>query len=223
MPTEKCNICGCDINVKLTQREPRVEKNGICDYCFHAGRPTHEWDRWRLEMPRDYCEWIYRLVKREKPKAIFEIGLGPGASSVATLLATEEFKTRVVTVDINPQYPRVEVVESICHAKDRWHVECSDSVFYAKHLRYKEEIFNYIYIDGGHSVKCVFADACACYDILTFGGLMVFDDCGTTEFGSMVNEGIAEFIRLHENMEEEFPDLGVINPHGARVFRKLPA
>lgn len=183
-------------------------------------KPTHEWDRWRLEMPRDYCEWIYRLVKREKPQSVFEVGLGPGASSTATLLATEEFKSRVTTVDINPQYPRVEVVEAICHAKDRWHVECDDSADYAEELNSVGAKFDYIYIDGGHGADSVFEDAMMCYGILNFGCLMVFDDCGTEAFGASVNEGIRLFLDRNPDMIEEFPDLGVVNPHGARVFRK---
>ena len=35
---EKCKICNCRLDVKVIQVENRINKDGICDYCFYAGR-----------------------------------------------------------------------------------------------------------------------------------------------------------------------------------------
>lgn len=183
--------------------------------------PTYNWDRWQLGSPSEYLEWIYRMVTREgPPKSILEIGLGPGASTVATLLATEQDLIAVNTVDINPPPTTIQRVEELVHPAKRWNLIYGDSSEFMDSTPMK---FDYIYIDGDHSEEGVFRDAVAAYRILSPGGVIVFDDAGAIEFTIGVNAGIKRAFENIKDLVEEFPDLDVINPNGPRVFRKSNA
>lgn len=184
--------------------------------------PTYNWDRWQLGSPSEYLEWIYRMVTREFPKSILEIGLGPGASTVATILATQEDKIPVTTIDINPPTKSIERVEELTHPGKRWNLVYGDS---SQIMDTMKEQFDYIYIDGDHSEDGVYRDAIAAYRVLNSRGVIVFDDAGAKEFTVGVNAGIKRFLNFADGsygslLTEEFPDLDVINPNGPRVFRK---
>lgn len=182
--------------------------------------PTHNWDRWQLGSPSEYLEWIYRLITCEKPKFILEIGLGPGASTVATILATDIDKTPITTIDINPPPPSIQRVEELTHPGHRWNLMYGDSSEVMEKLLHQGLKFDYIYIDGDHSEEGVFRDATSAYPILLPGGIIVFDDAGAIEFTIGVNLGIARAFTSIKDLVEEFPDLDVINPNGPRIFRR---
>lgn len=184
--------------------------------------PTYNWDRWQLGSPSEYLEWIYRMVKRENPKKILEIGLGPGASTVATILAAKDLlleKNEIVltTIDINPPVKTIERVEELLHPGDAWILIYGDS---SEVMNTFNDRFDYIYIDGDHSEEGVFRDAQAAYPILAKDGVIIFDDAGAPEFTVGVNAGIKRSIENIRGIKEEFPDIDVINPNGPRIFRK---
>lgn len=181
--------------------------------------PTYNWDRWQLGSPSEYLEWIHRLVILKKPLSILEVGLGPGASTVSTLLATQERGIVVNTIDINPPPRSIERVEELVHPGKRWNLMYGDSPTIMEML--PAESFDYIYIDGDHSEEGVYRDAVAAYALLAPGGTLVFDDAGAPEFTVGVNAGIKRALVGKKDLVEEFLDLDVINPNGPRVFRRL--
>lgn len=190
--------------------------------------PTYNWDRWQLGFPSEYLEWIYRLVRRENPQSILEIGLGPGASTVATILATGDvpnpenkpITTPITTIDINPPPPSIKRVEELTHPGPRWNLVYGDSSERMEELYGKGHKFDYIYIDGDHSEEGVYRDAVAAYSLLKRDGVLVFDDAGAPEFTVGVNAGIKRALSGFHDLNEFHPDLDVVNPNGPRVFRR---
>lgn len=180
--------------------------------------PSHNWDRWQLGSPSEYLEWIYRMVKKENPSSILEIGLGPGASTVATILATDDSHIPITTIDINPPPPSIQRVEELTHPGRRWNLMYGDS---SEVMTSLTNHFDYIYIDGDHSEEGVFRDATAAYKLLLPGGVIIFDDAGAREFKEGVNAGISRAFKSITDLVEELPELDVINPNGPRVFRRV--
>lgn len=186
--------------------------------------PTYNWDRWQLGFASEYLEWIYRLIRKENPQSILEVGLGPGASTVAAILAVGDvpnphnkpIMTVVTTIDINPPPKSIERVEELTHPGKRWNLLYGDSSEVMERMTNR---FDYVYIDGDHSEEGVYRDAVAGSRLVNPGGILIFDDAGAKEFIIGVNAGIK---RWHDSslFKEEFPNLDVINPHGARVFRR---
>lgn len=58
-------------------------------------------------------------------------------------------------------------------------------------------LFDFIYIDGDHSLEAVFKDGCEAFKVLRIGGIILFDDYDGWE--EQTTLGINKFLELHKN------------------------
>jgi predicted O-methyltransferase YrrM len=158
---------------------------------------------------------MYRFYKKFQPKSVFECGLGPGGSALAYLLTNPLGK--LVSVDVEPRSDSVQTVNNLLgYPVDWvWIWDESQSV-----LRRTKSKFELLYVDGDHRTHGVYHDALYGDSILEKGGIVLFDDAG-----NVWKENICRAIEMWlidcPWYEEFVVDLGIVNPDGPRMFRKL--
>jgi predicted O-methyltransferase YrrM len=174
--------------------EPYVDSmvpNGVLKEIFATGivhtsegqpRPLHS------NVNKAYAEALYRLVKRERPQNVLEVGLAYGISALAILTALEENGSgRLVSID-----PK----QSVESEHDWWGIGVTNIA--KAGLTHRHELiedFDYLvlprllaegrridlaYIDGWHTFDYTMLDLFYCDKLLKVGGIVGVNDLGFT-------------------------------------------
>lgn len=150
-------------------------------------RPVQEWN-W------EYLEAHYDLVKVRKPKVILELGVEYGFSTVAILLAAEEFNSEMWSVDVKLRDEALKAVQNLASVHMcRWHPLEMNDLDFEKQCNF---LFDYIYIDTEHAYEHCSKEIEAFYPHLAENGIMAFHDVSAGQ-GTEVFRAIKEFLAQH--------------------------
>ena len=173
---------------------------------------VHDWLFWHegADGP-DYSQSLYELARYFKCKRGLEIGVRFGKSALPFLLANKD--ATLVGIDPNPEFPIEEFMKEQGVA-DRFHFVRGYSP--GAVAQFKDQKFDWIYIDGRHDYDGVLADYEATKDMVAPGGIMVFDDMDKTlGYGTDVADVLAD-LGLEYKTNEDF---GLTpNPHKAGII-----
>lgn len=123
---------------------------------------------------------LAQLVLTISPHASLEIGLGTGGSAIAIAAARryQGLKAKHVVLDpVNPRKPQVglsEIAKCGLDSQVSWFPERSEVYFQGAALR--GEKYDFIFVDGGHTIGQVVADAFFLHPVLRPRGVVVFHD-----------------------------------------------
>lgn len=158
----------------------------------------------------DYSQSLYELAKHFKCKNGLEIGVRFGKSALPFLLANDD--ATLIGIDPNPEFPIVEFMNDRGVADRFTFVNAASPEAV---VPFKDMKFDWIYIDGRHDYEGVRLDYEATKDMLTPGGIMVFDDCDDTlGYGTDVPRFLIDYNIKYITNEE----LGLCpNPHKAAI------
>jgi predicted O-methyltransferase YrrM len=180
-----------------------------------------DWDLWNEGADGDgYCQSLYELSKHFKPAVGLEIGVRFGKSAYSTLKGSPKLK--LYGIDPDPEYPVEDFMEN--HGMKNRFIFIRDRSPEAL-SQFKNETFDWIYIDGLHDYDGVFMDFKGCWPLLKKGGVMIFDDYDfELGYGTGVRQMLEE--RTKEITGKKFvhktmADYGCHpNPHQAAILIK---
>lgn len=179
-----------------------------------------DWDFWdEGEDKEDYCQSVYELAKKFKPKRGLEIGVRFGKSALASMLGSPEME--LIGIDPNPEYPVEEFMRNRVGNRFLFINERSPNAL----DRFEPEYFDWIYVDGLHDFHGVRVDFEATWPLLKKGGIMILDDYDDTlGYGTEVREMLkqyAEPVTGKPFIHKSTKDYGLHpNPHQAAILIK---
>lgn len=170
-----------------------------------------DWNLWSEGADgEDYCQSLYELAKHFKCKRGLEIGVRMCKSAYSFLMASDD--STLVGIDPNPEFEVAEFMDAMgMSERFTWIYGSSPDV--VEPLRYKR--FDWIYIDGRHDYEGVKQDWLMVKDMVSEGGIIVFDDNKEgLGYGTDVPRFLTDFGIEYKTNE----DFGLHpNPHYAAV------
>jgi hypothetical protein len=160
----------------LDKVEPR--DTYLANYLWH-------WNRWGDEFFDQYCLGFF-MGMTKNPKNILEIGSRTGLSLCQLLSGCKDFEgKRVVCFDLwddglsNPEL----IKKYLDHLAIAVHIEFyqGDSrITVPEFKKTNKDKFDYVLVDGGHSDETASVDLENVVDLVSQGGIIVFDDISAT-------------------------------------------
>jgi predicted O-methyltransferase YrrM len=172
------------------------------------------------EIPYEYAEALYRLVLRQRPQVVVEVGMAFGLSTLAILTALDEVggPGRLLSIDpgqsMNFHGVGVANVERSGLAARHELVEQPDFVALPALLSRGTSI-DLAYVDGWHTFDHVLLDFFYLDKMLGPGGLIGFNDCNWPAV-----EKALGFVTTHRKYEELPVEFRVDRRKG-RMLRSL--
>lgn len=167
------------------QRSPRSDIEGIrAEFELHAqtGQFTH---RWFDTYIASWCLTLPKVVDRDEPIRILEIGSWEGRSTL--FLLTYFRKAELTCVDTwagGDEHQHTAALDHLEERFDRNIAAFADRITKCKgfssqvlpHLIGEKQSFDLVYVDGSHASHDVLIDGVTSWRMLRTGGVMIFDD-----------------------------------------------
>ena len=177
----------------------------------------------------EFAVTLHRLVADRKPRAVLEVGMAQGVSSVAIMTALDNGRLTSIDPDETTRWQGVGVGElSRMGFADRHRlIEDYDYLALPMLLRAGER-FDIAYIDGWHTVDYTLLDLFYIDKMLEVGGVVGVNDCGFAAVDAAVRMFLThrDYVELPLNgprYQLAFRGNGRVLPVGAgRLFGALP-
>ena len=157
----------------------------------------------------EFAAALYRLVRREQPRSVLEIGLAHGASALAILTALEENGVgRLISIDPHQsgdggwRGAGVANIKAAGLAHRHQLIEEPDFLALPDLVRADTRV-QLVYIDGWHTFDYALLDFFYADKLLDVGGLVGFNDCFYPSI-----ERVLRFVTRHRRYRAEDVGLG---------------
>jgi predicted O-methyltransferase YrrM len=147
----------------------------------------------------EHLPTLYSLVVESKAKAILELGVRTGESTVALLEAAQATNGHVTSLDIDPCLAAREMIGRY-GLDSRWTFVHEDDLVWGAAWD-KAKPWDFIFIDTSHLYEHTKKEIALFEPLLRPGGIMVFHD--TTAFPQAVLVPIQEFLSGHPGFRFE--------------------
>jgi predicted O-methyltransferase YrrM len=137
--------------------------------------PENRQEAVRVAADRALCELLYALVENLKPLVTLEIGLAYGASAAHIIAASEGHHTIIEAFPKSTQYYGEKNLEKLELSRFCEVIYARSDITLAKLAadKFRPE---FVFIDGGHKFDDIFVDFHFVSQMVTQGGMIVFDD-----------------------------------------------
>jgi predicted O-methyltransferase YrrM len=163
----------------------------------------------------EFANALYRLVRRERPHRVLEVGMAHGATALAILTALTENGETAHLTSIDPFQQtdwqgigRLNVERS--GFADMHTLLCDYDYLALPRLMSSGETFDFAYIDGWHNFEYALLDFFYVDKMLDVGGVVGFNDCDWLPVRSVLN-----FVERHRDYEQV--DAGLPPLYGGRA------
>lgn len=151
---------------------------------------------------RVHADALYRMVFKQEPNLMIEIGLANGVSSIASLSAMQDAGKNGRLISIDPNQTSewsgkgVANVNSCGLSSQHQLIEKVDYLALPELLAQRHKI-DFAYIDGWHTFDYTLLDFFYLDKMLRVGGVIGFNDCGFRAVHKVLN-----FVLSHRKYEE---------------------
>ena len=157
---------------------------------------------------------LYKTISLYKPSNVLEVGMAFGTSSLAILSALKKLGQNGRLISIDPSQTTAFAAQGIINVQHAGlqdlHELIEECDFIALPTLLKQsKKFDFIYIDGWHTIDYVLLDIFYCDKLLKPGGIMAFNDCGWRAVHKALN-----FLKTHHHYKEI--DVGLRRDFSAR-------